>query len=43
MKTRLTTEDRLVLTVRRASGEAGTFEVNRTELDELLRATTASE
>jgi hypothetical protein len=43
MKTNLTPEDRLTLTVWRASGEAGTFEVNRTELNDLLRPRAATE
>jgi len=37
MKTKIVPEDRLTLTVWRTSGEAGTFEVNQTELNDLLR------
>jgi hypothetical protein len=43
MRTKLTSGDCLVLTVWRARGEAGTFEVNQTELNKLRRACTASE
>lgn len=42
MKTKLAREDRLVLTVWRASGEAGTFEIDRKELDNLLHLPAAS-
>lgn len=43
IRTKLTSGDCLVLTVWRASGEAGTFEVNQTELNKLRRACAASE
>jgi hypothetical protein len=43
MKTKLTPEDRLTLTIWRASGEAGTFEVTGPELNNLLRPRASSE
>lgn len=43
MKTKLSPEDHLMLTVWRASGEEGKFELNRTELNDLLRPRAPSE